>query len=315
MAETAQPPDRAAERESLLARVIGAGARGGFRVAEATGIDRAIEEVAEEAVVRALESPAAERAIARALESAAVERSLMRTLDSEMVDRIWRRLLASSEAQQLVERIAQAPEIRQAIAYQGVGLIDDIGAQIGRIARHIDDVLESVVRTILRRPPRAERSGRAGLFTRALAFLIDGAIVNGLFFVAASLFTLSIDAVFNPDSPADVAGLVVGSLAWLTLTGSYLVGFWGLSGETPGMRFLDLRLYGPKGPRLGFRRAVRRLFGSVLGAIPLGLGSLIVLLGDQRKTFADRFAGTEMRYLPPRREAPWSQADSAAPEP
>jgi uncharacterized RDD family membrane protein YckC len=319
MAETPQPPDQRvereplpdqrAEREPLLARVIGAGARGGFRVAEATGIDRAIEELAEDAVLRALESPAAERAIARALESAAVERSLVRTLDSEMVDRIWRRLLASNEAQQLVERIAQAPEIRQAIAYQGVGLVDDIGAQIGRIARHVDDVLERVVRTVLLRRPRPRRAQQAGLFTRLLAFVIDGAIVNGLFFLAASLFTLSVDAIFNPASGADVAALVVGSLGWLTLTGSYLLGFWGLSGETPGMRFLDLRLYGPDGPRLGFRRSVRRLIGSVLGAIPLGLGFLLVLFGEQRKTFADRFAGTEMRYLPPRREAPWSQAD------
>jgi uncharacterized RDD family membrane protein YckC len=307
MADTPQRPEPPRDREPFLARVIGAGARGGYRVAEATGLDRAIEEVAEEAVVRALESPAAERAIARALESESVERSINRAVDSEMIDRVWRRLLASDEAQRLVERIAQAPEIRQAIAYQGVGLIDDIGAQIGRIARHVDDVLERIVRAILLRPKRADRPKQAGLFTRLLAFAIDGAIVNGLFFLGASLFALSVDAVFNPADSADVGTLVVGSLAWLLLTGSYLIGFWGLSGETPGMRFLDLRLYGPEGPRLGFRRSLRRLVGGILGAIPLGLGFLIVLFGKERRSFADRFARTEMRYLPPRREAPWSR--------
>jgi uncharacterized RDD family membrane protein YckC len=309
MADTPEPPEPPRGREPLLARVLGAGARGGYRVAEATGIDRAIEEVTEEAVIRALESPAAERAIARALESEAVERSINRAVDSEMIDRVWRRLLASDEAQQLVERIAQAPEIRQAIAYQGVGLVDDIGAQVGRIARHVDDVLERVIRTVLLRRQRAERSKQAGLFTRALAFVIDGAIVNGLFFLGATLLATSVNTLFDLDAGSDIGTLIVGSLSWMLLTATYLVTFWGLSGETPGMRFLDLRLYGPDGPRLGFRRSVRRLVGAVLGTIPLGLGYWIVLFGAERRTFADRMAKTEMRYLPPRREAPWSQED------
>ena len=93
MAETPKPPpEEGPGREPLIARLMGAGARGSIRVAEATGIDRAVEEVAEEAVSRALESPAAERAIARALESEAVERSIIRAIDSEMIDRVWERL-------------------------------------------------------------------------------------------------------------------------------------------------------------------------------------------------------------------------------
>ena len=52
MAETPQEPEPppGPAREPLLARLMGAGARSGIRVAEATGLDRAIEEVAEEAV-------------------------------------------------------------------------------------------------------------------------------------------------------------------------------------------------------------------------------------------------------------------------
>jgi uncharacterized RDD family membrane protein YckC len=313
MAEPPQPPEPPpSRREPLLARVIGAGARSGARVAEAAGIDQAVEDLAADAVVRALESPAAERAIAQALESAAVERSINRAIDSEMIDRVWERLLASDEVQKLVERIAEAPESRQAIAAQGFGLIDDIGAQIARIARHVDDVLERIVRRILRRPKRQERAEQAGLFTRGLAFLIDGAIVNGIFFLTATLLALAIDAVFDVNNASDSATLVVGSLTWILATSTYLVGFWGLSGETPGMRFLDLRLYGPDGPRLGFRRSVRRLVGVVLGAIPLGLGFWIALFGEKRRTFADRLAETEMRYLPPRREAPWAASGEDA---
>ena len=309
MADPPQPPEPPpSRREPLLARVIGASARSGARVAEATGIDQAVEDLAADAVVRALESPAAERAIAQALESAAVERSINRAIDSEMIDRVWERLLASEEVQQLIERIASAPEIRQAIAAQSFGLIDDIGAQIGRIARHVDDVIERIVRRILRRPEREQPAQQAGLFSRALAFLVDAAIVNGIFFLTATLLALAIDAVFNVDRASTAGTLVFGSLTWILVTSTYLVGFWGLSGETPGMRFLDLRLYGPDGPRLGFRRSVRRLVGAVLGAIPLGLGFWIALFGEQRLTFADRFSDTQMRYLPPRRQAPWASS-------
>ena len=81
--------------------------------------------------------------------------------------------------------------------------------------------------------------------------------------------------------------------------------FWSLSGETPGMRFLDLRIEGPDGRRLGSRRAWRRLVGVVLSVLTLGIGFLIALFDDRRP--ADRLSHTEVRYLPPRREAPWSK--------
>ena len=182
MADSPQPPDQPpARREPLLGRLLEAGARTGGRVAEATGIDQAIEDVAADAVVRALESPAAERAIAQALESAAVERSINRAIDSEMIDRVWERLLASDEVQKLVERIAEAPEIRNAIAAQGFGLIDDIGAQVGRIARHVDSIVERVARAIFRKPRREGEAKQAGLFSRALAMGIDAVIVNVIF--------------------------------------------------------------------------------------------------------------------------------------
>ncbi len=188
MAETPQEPELppGPTREPLLARLVGAGARSGARVAEATGLDVAIEEVAEEAVVRALESPAAERAIARALESAVVERSIVRAIDSDMVDRVWERLLASDEVQKLIERIAQAPEIRDAIAYQGVGLIADIGSQIGRFARRLDAALERVARRIFRRPERDGEARNAGLVTRGLALALDALIVNGVLLVTSA---------------------------------------------------------------------------------------------------------------------------------
>ena len=63
MSEVERPP----RSRSPAARVLGAGARGAERLAGATGVDKAIEDAAEEAIVRALRSPAVERAIVRVL--------------------------------------------------------------------------------------------------------------------------------------------------------------------------------------------------------------------------------------------------------
>ena len=69
------------------------------------------------------------------------------------------------EVQRLIERIATAPEIRQAIASQGVGLLDDIGRQIRDLGGRFDDALERVVRKIIGRP-RTEPTRHVGLVTR-----------------------------------------------------------------------------------------------------------------------------------------------------
>ena len=322
MADDPTPPGGSSpgprRRNPLLARLVGAGTRtaigGAGRVAEATGIDRALEEAAEEAVVRALESPAAERALTRALQSAAVERSAVQVVDSAMLERVWERVLASDEIQKTVERIAQSPEIRQAIAYQGVGLIDDIGAQIGRVARRLDATLERVARALLRRPRREGEAHQAGLVTRGLAFVLDGAILNFSFFAVSALVALAINGLFDDRGDASTPAILAGAFVWGIAGSAYLVTFWSLSGETPGMRFLDLRLEGPDGPRLGFRRALRRLVGTVLAVLPLFLGFVPILFNQRRRGLNDRFADTEVRYLPPRREAPWSASRRDPPD-
>ena len=141
----------------LAARLLGVGARAPERSAAPPGSTRRSRSPTEEAIVAAVESEAVERAIARvlegpiveeavqgALETDAVKRAVLEAMDSEMVDEVWRRLLASDQAQQLVERIAEAPEVRAAIASQGAGLLGDIGRQIVRLARDLDDTAERI---------------------------------------------------------------------------------------------------------------------------------------------------------------------------
>jgi uncharacterized RDD family membrane protein YckC len=303
----------------LSVRLLGAGVRGARTVGRATGVDRAVQSAAEEAMVAAVESEAVERALVRvlqgplvedavhgALESETLKRALIEALDSEMVDEVWRRLLASDEAQRLVERIAEAPELRAAISAQSVGFVEDIGHTIGNTTRRLDGVVERVARRIFFRPRRSEPTERAGALTRGLAFALDLLIVNLAFSGLAAIAAL-IGSFFSGsgDGLSGIA-LALGSAAWLWLAGFYLVAFWSLAAQTPGMRFFGVRL-GVEGRGLPLRRSLRRLAGLFLAGIPFGLGFLGVLFDERRRGWQDRLAGVDVLYEEHRpTPAPWS---------
>jgi uncharacterized RDD family membrane protein YckC len=307
----------------LSVRLLGAGVRSARTVTKATGIDRAVETAAEEAMVAAVESEAVERAIARvlqgpaveeamnsALESDAVKQALIDALDSEMVDEVWRRLLASDEAQRLVERIAEAPEIRAAISAQSMGLIEDVGHTIGNGTRRLDGVVERVVRRIFFRRRRAEPTDRAGAVTRGLAFGLDLLIVNLGFSGLAAVAALIASAFTGNSNGLSSQALAAGTFLWFMLGGLYLVGFWSLAGQTPGMRFLGIRLdLDGRGLRLGL--AVKRLIGMVLATIPFGLGFIGIFFDERRRAWDDRLSGTDVVYEGnERKQAPWARLDA-----
>jgi uncharacterized RDD family membrane protein YckC len=314
------------ESTPLAARLLGAGARGAGAVGRATGIDKAVEIATEEAIVSAVESEAVERALARvlqgpvvdeavqnALESAAVKKALIEALDSELVDDVWRRLLASQQTQQLIERIAEAPEVRAAIASQGMGLLDDIGRQIDKLARDLDDTVERILRRLFFRRRRPLPTNRAGAVSRGLAMLIDAVIINLSFTVLAGAVTLVATFFGGSGEGVPRGAVAAGSFIWLIVVGTYLVGFWSLAGQTPGMRFLGIRL---NERRLSLRRSIRRLIGLGLSVITFGIGFLGIVFGESRRAWADRMGHTEVVYDERRpAPAPWSTLTEPAPAP
>jgi uncharacterized RDD family membrane protein YckC len=309
--------------QPLSVRLLGVGVRGARSVGKATGIDRAVEAAAEEAMVAAVESEAVERALRRvlqgpmveeavhgALESETVKRALIDALDSEMVDEVWRRLLASDEAQRLVERIAEAPEIRAAISAQSVGFIQDIGHTIGDVTRRIDGVVESGARRATFRKRRSEPTERAGAVTRALAFGLDLLIVNLAFSGLAAIAALIGSFFSGTGNGLSGFALALGSAAWVGLAGLYFVVFWSLAAQTPGMRFFGIRL-GTESRGLPPGRSLRRLVGLFLAAIPFGLGFLGVIFDERRRGWQDRLAGVDVLYEDREPEvAPWSTLDA-----
>jgi uncharacterized RDD family membrane protein YckC len=305
----------------LSARLLGVGVRGARSVGKATGMDRAVEVATEEAIVGAIESAAVERAIARvlngpaveeavekAIESEAVKRALIEAMDSELVDEVWRKLLASEEAQQLVERIAGAPELRAAISAQGAGLLEDIGRTIGKIARDLDNSFERIVRRIFFRKPRPAPTTSAGFVSRALAFVVDGVFVNLGFTALVALVTLVDNAFGGTSGGASSFAIAIGSTTWVLMGSFYLVVFWALAGQTPGMRFVGIRL---DGGRLPLRRGLKRLLGLYLSVVTFGIGFLGIIFRQNRRGWEDRFCGVGVLYDERRPDpAPWSRPAS-----
>jgi uncharacterized RDD family membrane protein YckC len=313
-------------QQPLSVRLLGAGVRGARSVGKATGIDRAVETAAEEAMVAAVESEAVERALSRvldgplvedavhgALASEAVKRALIDALDSEMVDEVWRRMLASEETQRLIERIAEAPEIRAAISAQSVGFIEDIGHTIGDATRRIDTVVEIAARRVAFRKRRTEPTERAGALTRLLALGLDLLIVNLAFSGLAAVLALIGSFFSGTGNGLSGPALALGGAVWVGFAGLYMVVFWSLVSQTPGMRFFGLRL-GTESRGLAPRRSVKRLLGLFLAAIPFGLGFLGILFDERRRGWEDRLAGVDVLHeIRDAHAAPWSTFSTPEP--
>src|SRR5258707_11031258 len=165
-------------------------------------------------------------------------------------------------------------------------MIQDVGHTIGNGTRRADNGLERLVRRIFFRRRRSVPTDRAGLVTRAAAFGLDALIVNLCFSGVAAIAALIASAFTGNGEGVSDAVLVAGTAAWLGLGAVYLVGFWSLAAQTPGMRFLGIRL-DADGPGLAFGRSVKRLIGMVLAAIPFGLGFLGILFDERRRAWDD----------------------------
>ncbi len=86
------------------------------------------------------------------------------------------------------------------------------------------------------------------------------------------------------------------AFGWIITVGIYLVVFWSITGQTPGMRFMHIRVVDARGEPPNLGRSVLRFIGLVLAIIPLFLGFLPVLIDDRRRGIQDMLAGTVVLY-------------------
>jgi uncharacterized RDD family membrane protein YckC len=260
-------------------------------VARSLAQHQVVERLAEEI----LASADLERAVTAALDHEATERLALDVLESRLAAELTDRLLRSPEFERLVEQAASSPAVRTALARQTTSMADELATGLRRRAERLDDAVERVVRRVLRRPfVRDASSPFAGVATRAAALVIDVVTVNALVLVGAGLLGLVSSLVGDLGPDALVAALVAS--AWALVDATYFVVFWTATGQTPGMRFLRLRVAGPDGAPPALGRSLLRLVGSIAAIVPLFGGFVPVLIDRRRRALQDFVAGTVVLY-------------------
>jgi uncharacterized RDD family membrane protein YckC len=136
----------------------------------------------------------------------------------------------------------------------------------------------------------------AGIVTRAVALVIDAALVNAIAVMAGAVTRL-VASLFGGDVHLDLGGALAAGIGWFLWVGLYFTAFWALTGQTPGSRTLGIRVVSASGGSVGLVQAARRFGGLVLSALPAGLGFMPVLFDERRRGLHDRIGGTVVQWV------------------
>ena len=216
-----------------------------------------------------------DQAVARALDSPAVQRALAGAIDSP---------LAEALAVQIAQSEAFSRALREAVAHQTTSFGAELASALRRRARAADD-------SIGRRAGEVARFG--GLLSRAVGLVVDAALAQLTFLVIAASVGLVL-SLAGSLSPGWVDGAIAGG-GWGVVVAVYFVSFWTAIGQTPGMRIMRVRVVRADGGRLSVWRSLVRLVGLVLAIVPLFAGFLPVLVDSRRRALPDYLAGTVVR--------------------
>jgi uncharacterized RDD family membrane protein YckC len=134
----------------------------------------------------------------------------------------------------------------------------------------------------------------AGIATRAVALAIDAALANGIVLVGGGVLALVGSLV--SDVQLDTLGKVLATGAWLVVVCSYFVLFWSTTGQTPGMRLMQVEVQTTLGARPGVPRCIVRVIGLGLAIVPLFLGFVPVFFDARRRGLHDFLANTVVCY-------------------
>ena len=125
----------------------------------------------------------------------------------------------------------------------------------------------------------------AGFVTRTIAFAIDAAVINAAAIAVAAVVALVL-SVFPASHQMRSLIAAVGGVLFAVWVVGYFVGFWVATGETAGSHVMRIAVVPVDGERLGWRRAISRFAGLVLG-LPLLVGYVPILLNDRRRGLQD----------------------------
>jgi uncharacterized RDD family membrane protein YckC len=146
-----------------------------------------------------------------------------------------------------------------------------------------------------RAPPAVEYSG---IVTRAVAFVVDAAIVNGVAVVTAGAAALVI-SLFPGNHKLHALEAAIAAAVFALWSIAYYATFWATTGQTPGDRVMHIRVTRADGSRLHALRAIARVGATLLAALPLFAGFLPIALTERRRGLNDWLVDTVVTHVPP----------------
>jgi uncharacterized RDD family membrane protein YckC len=245
----------------------------------------------ESAAVSALEDRRTEQIVKRVLASPAFERMVVEALESQVAADMMERVLSSPETERALERVLTSPAVRAAFTQQTASFANETAAGLRRRAKRVDDAAERSVSRGKTPPATAEEtSAYAGLASRGVSFAVDAIISHVVVLTAGALVSFAASLFGGLGSGRLVSGLA--GTGWALFVATYFVLFWTVTGQTPGMRLMRLRVIGrgEASPTVG--RSLLRYIGLLLAIAPLFAGFLPALFDARRRALQDFLAGT-----------------------
>jgi len=230
-----------------------------------------------EAVGRSLvEHQVVERVVSQMLETSAAK-------DGEQhLEAITAQVVDSPAFKRALTDVLSSPEVRHALTAQTAGFGEEVTAGARTRLEGLDDRLP-------RKPAESTRAF-GGVASRGVALVIDAALAQLAYLVAAGSLALILELAGGL-SPGAIAGSLFGS-GWFLVTATYFVAFWSNTGQTPGLRLMRLRVVTATGAPPSVPRSIVRFVGLILAIIPLLAGFLPVLFDGRRRALQDFIAGT-----------------------
>jgi uncharacterized RDD family membrane protein YckC len=212
-----------------------------------------------------------ERAAVRGREEVETTAERLVVVFEPEAERMLQQFLDSPEFDRALERVLTNPKVREALAQQTTSFAEELLERL-RTKLHTLD----------------ERC--SGLASRGLAFAVDLTLAQVVFLIASALVGLVVGLV-GELRPVWLFGALAG-LGWLLFVGAYFAFFWTLSGQTPGMRLVRLRVIDHFGRPPGLLRAVIRFAALIVAIIPMFAGLLPILFDKRRRGLQDFVART-----------------------
>ena len=264
-------------------------------------VERVVVEALETASPDRLEADELDRLVGRIVQSPALERWVESGDAGRLTETVVERLIRSAAFRRALTEALSSPEVRSAVAEQTAGFAADVAKASRGNARRLDDTVEGWIHRLLRRSRRAEPSRFGGIATRGAGLVLDAALVL-LGLVVATASVALVLAIVGASLPGWLAETLMG-VGLLLAGAAYLVAFWSLTGQTPGMRVMRLRVVTGQGQRPSLLRSSVRFVGLVLAIVPWFAGFLPVLVDGRRRSLPDFLARTLVVYEPDDDEA------------